>query len=193
MKADIYYHYYPSPVGKLLLLAKKEGLIYIEFEEEQTTTAVSQFTPAEACDDLSQTSGQVWVIFCKTKAILDRYFAGEQIDFTQLDFLKPQGTEFQQAVWKKLLEIPYGATTSYGEIAQSLGKPNAMRAVGGAVGRNPISILIPCHRVLGKNQALTGFGGGLPNKRYLLQLEGIGYKNQGTEFVNPKSKNWNKQ
>lgn len=65
-----------------------------------------------------------------------------------------------------------------------------MRAVGGAVGRNSISILIPCHRVLGKNQSLTGFGGGLPNKRYLLQLEGIGYKDQGVEYVNPKNKHW---
>ena len=65
-----------------------------------------------------------------------------------------------------------------------------MRAVGGAVGRNPISILIPCHRVLGKNQRLTGFGGGLPNKRYLLQLEGIAYKDQGVEYVNPKTKHW---
>ncbi|VEI44992.1 methylated-DNA--protein-cysteine methyltransferase [Actinobacillus equuli] len=89
-----------------------------------------------------------------------------------------------------LLTIPYGKTTSYGEIAQQLGKPNAMRAVGGAVGRNPISIIVPCHRVLGKSQTLTGFGGGLPAKRYLLELEGIDFKDKGIEFVNPKHKKW---
>lgn len=184
MKSQIYYDYYQSPVGRLLLLAQNEGLIYIEFEQEQHTTSVEPFTKA------SSTSGAILEIFCKTKEILDRYFAGEKIPFQQLDFLAPQGTEFQQSVWKILREIPYGETTTYGEIAKKLGKPSAMRAVGGAVGRNPISILIPCHRVLGKNQALTGFGGGLPNKRFLLTLEGIAYQDQGIEFVNPKIKKW---
>ncbi len=89
-----------------------------------------------------------------------------------------------------MLAIPYGKTTSYGEIALSLNNPKAVRAVGGAVGRNPISILIPCHRVLGKAQALTGFGGGLPAKRYLLQLEKIEYKDKGIEFVQHKNKKW---
>ena len=184
MKPTIYYHYYQSPVGRLLLLAQECGLTYIEFEQEQQTTDISSFTKA------TPTSGQVYEIFCKTIEILDRYFAGDPIDFSQLDFLAPQGTDFQQAVWHILRTIPYGKTTSYGEIAHQLGKPNAMRAVGGAVGRNPISILIPCHRVLGKNSALTGFGGGLPNKRYLLQLEGIPYQDKGIEFVTPKTKKW---
>ena len=147
----IYYQYYASPVGQLLLLAKAEGLIAIEFAEEQATTDISTFMPA------SQTSGQILEIFCKTTEILDRYFQCETIDFSQLDFLAPQGSPFQQAV-----------------------------------GRNPISILIPCHRVLGKNQSLTGFGGGLPSKRYLLELEGISYRNQGIEYVNPKTKKWNR-
>jgi O-6-methylguanine DNA methyltransferase len=182
----IYYQYYASPVGQLLLLAKAEGLIAIEFAEEQATTDINTFMPA------SQTSGQILEIFCKTTEILDRYFQCETIDFSQLDFLAPQGSPFQQAVWQILRQIPYGATTSYGEIANQLGKPKAMRAVGGAVGRNPISILIPCHRVLGKNQSLTGFGGGLPSKRYLLELEGISYRNQGIEYVNPKTKKWNR-
>lgn len=182
MNPAIYYYFYPSPVGKLLLLAQQNKLIYIEFEQEQQTTSLANFRLAD------ETSGENWAVFCKTIAILDRYFAGETIDFSQLDFLAPQGTPFQQAVWQALREIPYGQTTSYGEIAEKLGKPNAMRAVGGAVGRNPISILIPCHRVLGKSQTLTGFGGGLVNKRILLQLEGIGYKDQGIEFVKPKTK-----
>lgn len=180
----IYYDYYQSPTGRLLLLAKQEGLIYIEFEQEQQTTSIQNFIK------VSETSGQIFEIFCKTTEILDRYFAGEKLAFQHLDFLAPQGSAFQQSVWEILRKIPYGETISYGEIAKLLGKPNAMRAVGNAVGRNPISILIPCHRVLGKNQALTGFGGGLPNKRFLLELEGIAYKNCGIEFVNPKAKKW---
>lgn len=184
MKPPIYYAHYPSPVGNLLLLVQAEKLIYLEFEQEQQTTSLENFRKAD------ETSGQIWLIFYKTFAVLDRYFAGEKVDFSQLDFLAPQGTPFQQAVWQKLREIPYGQTTSYGEIAQQLNNPNAVRAVGGAVGRNPISILIPCHRVLGKNQALTGFGGGLPNKRFLLQLEQIEYKDSGIEFVKPKIKHF---
>ncbi len=182
MKSMIYYHYYQSPVGRLLLLAQAEGLTYIEFEQEQQTTDVTNFIKA------TPASGAIYEIFCKTSEILDRYFSGEPLDFAQLDFLAPKGTPFQQAVWAILRTIPYGKTISYGDIAHRLGKPNAMRAVGGAVGRNPISILIPCHRVLGKERALTGFGGGLPNKRYLLQLEGITYRDKGIEFVNPKMK-----
>ncbi|EXI62111.1 cysteine methyltransferase [Mannheimia granulomatis] len=184
MTSQIYYDYYQSPVGRLLLLAQTEGLIYIEFEQEQQTTLLQNFIKASA------TSGAILEIFCKTHEILDRYFAGEKLNFSQLDFLHFIGTDFQKSVWTILRTIPYGQTTTYGEIAAQLGKPNAMRAVGGAVGRNPISILVPCHRVLGRNQSLTGFGGGLPNKRFLLKLEGISYKNQGIEFVKPKTKKW---
>lgn len=180
----IFYHYTPSPVGNLLLIANEKGLLGIEFEAEQRTTSPENWQKA------TPASGQVFEIFCKTEEILDRYFQGEKIAFHQLDFLAPQGTDFQKAVWKILLEIPYGKTTTYGDIATQLGKPNAMRAVGGAVGRNPISIIIPCHRVLAKNHALTGFGGGLPAKRYLLALEGVAFKDQGVEFVKPKTKKW---
>lgn len=181
---SVFYQYYPSPVGRLLLLANEQGLIGIEFESEQQTTHTSPFTPSD------QASGTISAIFCKTVEMLDRYFEGERLDFTQLDFLAPQGTDFQRSVWQILRQIPYGKTTTYGDIAKQLGKPNAMRAVGGAVGRNPISILIPCHRVLGKSQTLTGFGGGLPSKRYLLQLEQIVYQDEGIEFVKPKHKKW---
>ncbi|ABY69502.1 methylated-DNA--[protein]-cysteine S-methyltransferase [Actinobacillus pleuropneumoniae] len=186
MKSTIYYQYYDSPVGKLLLIANDKGLIGIEFEQEQLTS------DAQKWQEANETSGQIFEIFCKTRDILDRYFAGEKLEFRHLDFLAPQGTEFQKSVWQILLTIPYGKTTSYGEIARQLGKPNAMRAVGGAVGRNPISIIVPCHRVLGKSQTLTGFGGGLPAKRYLLALEGIHFKDKGIEFVNPKHKKWDK-
>lgn len=122
--------------------------------------------------------------------MLDRYFDGEPVAFEQLDFLLPQGTPFQKVVWQALREISYGQMVSYADIARKIGKPNAVRAVANAVGRNPISILIPCHRVLGKNQVLTGFGGGLPIKRYLLNLENIAYKDLGIEFVSLKRKKW---
>jgi len=89
--------------------------------------------------------------------------------------LAPQGTEFQRAVWQALVEIEFGDTISYGELSRRIGRPRAVRAVAGAVGRNPISIFIPCHRIVGSDSALTGFGGGLPRKRALLLHEGRRY------------------
>jgi methylated-DNA-[protein]-cysteine S-methyltransferase len=100
---------------------------------------------------------------------LGAYFAGELTDFdVELDL---RGTEFQRRVWKALLTIPYGETRSYGEIAEQIGAPGAARAVGLANGHNPIAIVVPCHRVIGANGSLTGFGGGLGRKRTLLELE----------------------
>jgi methylated-DNA-[protein]-cysteine S-methyltransferase len=100
---------------------------------------------------------------------LEAYFAGELTDFElELDLA---GTDFQRRVWKALLTIPYGQTRSYGEIAEQIGAPNAARAVGLANGHNPIAIIVPCHRVIGANGSLTGFGGGLGRKRTLLELE----------------------
>jgi methylated-DNA-[protein]-cysteine S-methyltransferase len=100
---------------------------------------------------------------------LEAYFAGEPVDF-DID-LDLRGTEFQQRVWKALLTIPYGETRSYGEIAAQIGTPGAARAVGLANGHNPISIIVPCHRVIGAGGSLTGYGGGLERKRTLLELE----------------------
>ena len=100
---------------------------------------------------------------------LDRYFHGENPDISLLP-LSPKGTDFQQRVWKELLDIPYGQTVSYGQLASALG--SSARAVGSAVGRNPLSVLIPCHRVLAADGGLTGYAGGLENKAKLLQLEG---------------------
>ena len=95
-------------------------------------------------------------------------------DLTEFDLpLKPAGSEFQRAVWERLLGIPYGVTTSYGKVAADVGRPNGSRAVGAAVGSNPIAIVIPCHRVIGANGSLTGYGGGLDNKVALLKLEGV--------------------
>jgi methylated-DNA-[protein]-cysteine S-methyltransferase len=100
---------------------------------------------------------------------LNAYFAGELTDFEVA--LRLHGTDFQQRVWSALLEIPYGETRSYGELAHQVGRPGAARAVGMANGHNPIAIIVPCHRVIGASGALTGYGGGLPRKRALLQLE----------------------
>lgn len=103
------------------------------------------------------------------KRQLDEYFAGNRKAFTIP--LHLVGTDFQQQVWNELLNIPYGATTSYKEIAQSIGKPKAVRAVAGAIGANGISILIPCHRIIGSDNSLTGYAGGLKAKKMLLQIE----------------------
>lgn len=103
-------------------------------------------------------------------AQLDEYFAGKRTVFDLP--LKPDGTDFQKSVWRRLLSIPFGATTSYGELAKTLGKPKASRAVGAANGQNPLPIVVPCHRVIGSNGKLTGFAGGLEVKKQLLELEG---------------------
>jgi methylated-DNA-[protein]-cysteine S-methyltransferase len=109
------------------------------------------------------------VPFKEVKYQLDAYFAGELQDF-DLPLL-PTGTRFQERVWQALAEIPYGETWSYGELARHIGKPKASRAVGAANGINPIPVIIPCHRVIGSSGKLTGFGGGLETKQYLLKLE----------------------
>lgn len=108
-------------------------------------------------------------LFGAAQAQLEEYFAGERKSFDLP--LRPSGTTFQEAVWQALLTIPYGDTRSYGDIAQQIGKPKAVRAVGTANGANPIALLVPCHRVIGANGSLTGFGGGLPTKQFLLGLE----------------------
>src|SRR3546814_636105 len=101
---------------------------------------------------------------------LDEYFAGDRVTFDLP--LAPRGTAFQCGVWQMLASIPYGDTISYAQLATRVGKPSATRAVGAANGRNPLPIVLPCHRVIGADGSLTGFGGGLPTKRFLLQLEG---------------------
>lgn len=104
-------------------------------------------------------------------AQLEAYAEG---DLTEFDLpLRPAGSAFQLAVWDRLLDIPYGTTTTYGKVAADLGRPKASRAVGTAVGSNPLSIVVPCHRVIGSNGSLTGYGGGLDNKIALLKLEGV--------------------
>jgi len=114
-------------------------------------------------------------IISQAQTELDEYFSGERKTFTIA--VNPKGTEFQQKVWRTLLTIPYGETWTYAQLASAIKQPTASRAVGLANGRNPISIIIPCHRVIGKNGKLTGYAGGVNNKATLLELEGAKAKN----------------
>jgi methylated-DNA-[protein]-cysteine S-methyltransferase len=148
-----------SPVGPLELVASEVGLAAILWKDDSPRrVALTNVVEDEENPILLETQRQ-----------LDEYFAGERRQFSvPLDFA---GTHFQRRVWGALLTIPYGETRSYGEIAQQIGSPLAVRAVGAANGRNPISIIAPCHRVIGANGKLTGFAGGLETKARLLELE----------------------
>jgi len=153
----MYYSYMDSPVGRLLLAGNESSLGWVFFEKESRPVSPRpewQERPRPFRDVIKQ---------------LDAYFEGKRRDF-DLE-LAPEGTPFQQRVWRELRAIPYGETISYGELARRIGRPNAFRAVGAANGRNPISIIVPCHRVIGSNGSLTGFGGGLDTKRALLEHE----------------------
>jgi methylated-DNA-[protein]-cysteine S-methyltransferase len=152
----MYYCYFESPLGKLLLTGNKL------LESLHFPIGKTKVEPEKD-----------WIyneeIFLKVIDQLDAYFKGE---LTKFDIeLNIQGTDFQKKVWQELVKIPYGETISYGELAKRIGNPKASRAVGMANGKNPISIIVPCHRVIGKNGSLTGFGGGLEAKRTLLALE----------------------
>ena len=147
-----------SPIGRLRLIAIGDELTGIWFEQGRDARK----------GDPSLVSGSSAVLE-RTQSQLEQYFSGERREFDLP--LAPQGTEFQRRVWQRLLGIEYGTTTTYGDLARELGNLNASRAVGLANGSNPIPIVIPCHRVIGANGALTGFGGGLPIKRALLELE----------------------
>ncbi|HEY5972683.1 MAG TPA: methylated-DNA--[protein]-cysteine S-methyltransferase [Pseudoxanthomonas sp.] len=155
----IYYRHIDSPIGPLLLAADAAGLRLIEFHTPRH--------PMSRLDDWSEGNNEVLDL---TRKQLDEYFDGKRRDFDLP--LAPQGTVFQEQVWRTLAKIPYGETISYSQLAQRVGKPTAMRAVGAANGRNPLPIVLPCHRVIGADGSLTGFGGGLPTKQFLLQLEG---------------------
>lgn len=152
-----YYTTFPSPVGELLAGADPDGRI----------------TGLHFLDGHRLPAREGWVRdeqpLAPLREQLDEYFAGERSEF-ELE-LAPRGSAFQLAVWRALRAIPYGQTASYGEIAAAVGQPGAARAVGGANNRNPIAIVVPCHRVIGANGTLTGYGGGLPRKQRLLALE----------------------
>ena len=148
-----------SPVGDLLLIGDEQRLRGLHMQGGRRPAAV----------------GPDWKSarepFATAREQLDEYFGGERTEFDLP--LAPVGTQFQEQVWDALRSISYGRTASYGEIARGIGYPSASRAVGMANGRNPISIVVPCHRVIGTDGKLTGYAGGVERKRFLLQLEGI--------------------
>ena len=146
-----------SPIGPLTLVRDQHGLRQVNFPQNGQ--------PAPADPEWHEDSAALAEAIRQLRA----YFAGELEDFDLP--LAPEGTPFQQHVWQELCRIPYGETISYGELARRIGNPNASRAVGLANGSNPIPIIIPCHRVIGSNGKLTGYGGGLPIKEKLLALE----------------------
>ena len=149
-----------TPLGPLVALACDAGLMGLWFEGQQHNPGLL----AAPVDD-----AQRWI--AQARAELDLYFEGRLREFRVT--LAPQGTPFQEAVWRRLCAIGCGDTTSYGRIAQDVGSPQASRAVGAAVGRNPVTIIVPCHRVIGENGTLTGYAGGLHRKQALLDLEGV--------------------
>lgn len=156
---QLYFIDMPSPVGRLKLVANSQALVAVMWENEQPKCLDSkQLLP---CADHP--------ILLATQKQLSEYFAGQRQHFDlPLTF---EGTDFQQKVWQALLSIPFAETRSYRDIAAQIGNVKAVRAVGAANGKNPISIIAPCHRVIGANGQLVGFAGGLNNKHILLQLE----------------------
>lgn len=156
-----------SPCGPLLCVVDAAGaVVRIEFgngRESQRVTERMKAAGVEIVEDPGRTA--------ELRRQLAEYFAGERRDFDLA--LAPEGTPFERSVWNELRKIPFGETRSYGEIATALGRPGAARAVGRANGANPIPIVVPCHRVIGSDGSLTGFGGGLETKSLLLELEGL--------------------
>ena len=153
----LYWHEIDSPVGRLLLAGDGTSLVQVCFQSGPRP----QQPPGGWTADPAP--------FRTVMAQLAEYFAGKRRRFDLP--LAPRGTEFQRRVWRALTEIPYGKTVSYSELARRIDKPSASRAVGLANGANPLPIIVPCHRVIGADGSLTGFGGGLPIKRKLLELE----------------------
>jgi methylated-DNA-[protein]-cysteine S-methyltransferase len=154
-----FYKTMPSPVGLLTLVANDRGLAAVLWENDDPKRV--RLSPLH--EDTKHP------VLLEAEHQLQDYFAGKRQTFSlKLDF---KGTEFQRQVWQALLTIPFGETRSYAQIAEQIGNPNAVRAVGAANGKNPISIIAPCHRVIGSNGKLTGFAGGMEAKAFLLKLE----------------------
>ena len=149
-----------TPVGSLRLFADDFALYRISFPAGKIYFPEAALTPEDH------------LLLKRVKKQLGDYFDGSKQRFDLPLAVEVEGTAFQQAVWKCMLEIPFGETRTYGEIAAALGNPNKARAVGGAANKNPLPIVIPCHRVIGSSGRLTGFAGGLEVKRFLLALEG---------------------
>ena len=159
MEQTTYYDTLQSPIGELMLISDGKSLTGLYMANQKHAARRAKAIRDEA-------------LLKRPRARLQAYFAGELRDF-ELP-LAAGGTPFQQRVWRALCDIPYGETISYGELARRIGQPKAARAVGLANGQNPIAIVVPCHRVIGANGSLTGYGGGLERKRWLLAHESKG-------------------
>jgi methylated-DNA-[protein]-cysteine S-methyltransferase len=153
----LFYTSMDSPIGELLLLGDDQALHGLYMQEGRKPVKISPQWQRSAAP------------FASVRAQLREYFAGERVAFQTP--LEMDGTQFERRVWRALIDIPYGETVSYGEIAKRIDQPSAARAVGLANGRNPIAVIVPCHRVIGADGSLTGYGGGLARKRLLLELE----------------------
>lgn len=164
VQTAMYFDTFTTPVGTMIAVQSEQGVHYVEFQEGSYPLAESDLWQRDA-------------VFCQAaREQLQAYFDG---DLTRFHLpLAPLGTAFQQRVWQVLGQVPYGQTTTYGEMAQVLEQPSAARAVGMATGRNPLAVILPCHRVVGSNRKLTGFRGGLPIKKFLLRLEGLNVDEQ---------------
>jgi methylated-DNA-[protein]-cysteine S-methyltransferase len=171
----LFYKEMASPVGKLTLVANTSALVAVRLEREQPTRL--RLDPASP--DAHHP------VLVEAERQLADYFAGKRTSF-ELP-IEPSGTEFQKQVWRCLRQIPFGRTRSYGEIARTVGSPQGSRAVGAACGKNPLAIVVPCHRVLGANGALTGFGGGIDAKAKLLALEALASGVPRRPEMNPDS------
>jgi methylated-DNA-[protein]-cysteine S-methyltransferase len=156
----IYYTEHPSPLGKLLLAATDRGLCGLYFEEHKYFNGPGSWERDPSHPHLQAAVQQ-----------LDEYFSRARTDFDIA--LDVSGTDFQRAVWSALRRLPFGSTSSYQAIARHIANPKAIRAAGTAIGRNPVSIIVPCHRVLGATGELSGYAGGLERKRHLLAHEGV--------------------
>jgi methylated-DNA-[protein]-cysteine S-methyltransferase len=156
-----FFTHFDSPIGTLLAIGTENAITDLHMVS-------GKYVPKLGDDWIDSPKLPV---FLQLRTELGEYFAGKRKTFDVK--LAPEGTEFQRAAWKALTKIPFGQTRSYGEQAAAIGKPKAMRAIGAANGRNPIAIVVPCHRVIGANGTLTGYAGGLDKKEFLLKLEGI--------------------
>lgn len=157
--SDLYYTHIISPVGELLVAGTDDAIHFLSFP-----TGHKAFGPRPEWQKADAP-------FDEARRQLDAYFVGK---LHQFDLpLHLSGTAFQKAVWEYLSNIPFGETRTYGQLATTIGRPKASRAVGAANGNNPLPIVLPCHRVIGANGSLTGFGGGIPTKEYLLRHEGV--------------------
>jgi methylated-DNA-[protein]-cysteine S-methyltransferase len=157
----MHYIEHASPLGSLVLAASERGLCGVYFAAHKHFNGIQDWRRAPDHATLRETARQ-----------LDDYFARRRTHF-DLPLDMDCGTEFQRSVWQEMTAIPFGHSASYAALAQRIGKPRAVRAVGAANGRNPLSIVVPCHRVIGASGALTGYAGGLERKAYLLTLEGL--------------------